>query len=435
LSVSLTTTCSYLAAKDVGEVSNHSHQEMRVWIGFAASFAVALLIMILGQDRLTVDQIWAIWTVALCAGFLSHGILFDERILVLGSSLSIMLTIFSLAIAPKFFTIGWTVLGCAVAISGFLTHSKYQGLIGVYVTLGGVLTLSSVYLTGTAASALLMWMVLVGLILITVGNETRNPVMHFMGVCWILVSAASYVFYSELMLFFLSLTFVAGITANFFYLHRLLGRTPKIEEIFSFATRALSFHGLKKPIDHYRVLAILIKGNIGAGNVIHDVMAHLEPRCAPILLLGPTAPMQLHSSDNVKIVWITTISNASTQEYTTLIPDPSRVSIFLTNTLETLPKDMKPVILGDFLDNMIPHMSESTFYSFYSDLASTARTLNHTVIFIVKADIHSEVEINVVKRFADVIIENREREDKGKLLREVRVSNLVDNIHTDWEKY
>jgi hypothetical protein len=45
------------------------------------------------------------------------------------------------------------------------------------------------------------------------------------------------------------------------------------------------------------------------------------------------------------------------------------------------------------------------------------------------------VVINVVKRFADVIIENREREEKGKLVREVRVSNQVDDIHTDWEKY
>jgi len=53
----------------------------------------------------------------------------------------------------------------------------------------------------------------------------------------------------------------------------------------------------------------------------------------------------------------------------------------------------------------------------------------------VKADIHREVDINVVKRFADVIIENREREEKGRLVREVRVSNRVDNIHTDWEKY
>jgi hypothetical protein len=36
---------------------------------------------------------------------------------------------------------------------------------------------------------------------------------------------------------------------------------------------------------------------------------------------------------------------------------------------------------------------------------------------------------------AHLIIENREREEKGRLVREVRLSNLVDNIHTDWEKY
>ena len=60
---------------------------------------------------------------------------------------------------------------------------------------------------------------------------------------------------------------------------------------------------------------------------------------------------------------------------------------------------------------------------------------DHTAVFIVNADIHRKVDINVVKRFADVIIENREREEKGRLVREVRVSNRVDNIHTDWERY
>ena len=54
---------------------------------------------------------------------------------------------------------------------------------------------------------------------------------------------------------------------------------------------------------------------------------------------------------------------------------------------------------------------------------------------MVKADIHRDVDINIVKRFADVIIENREREEKGRLIREVRVSNKVDNIHTEWKKF
>jgi hypothetical protein len=103
--------------------------------------------------------------------------------------------------------------------------------------------------------------------------------------------------------------------------------------------------------------------------------------------------------------------------------------------VKALPEGVKPVILGDFLDNMLPHMDESLFYKYYSDLASAARIAHHTLVFIVKVDIHPEVNINVVKRFADVIIENREREEKGSLVREVRVSNRVDNIHTDWAKY
>jgi hypothetical protein len=45
------------------------------------------------------------------------------------------------------------------------------------------------------------------------------------------------------------------------------------------------------------------------------------------------------------------------------------------------------------------------------------------------------VDINVVKRFADVIAENRRREEKGRLVREVRVSNRVDSSYTGGERY
>jgi hypothetical protein len=417
-------------------VSNNTREEMLVWIGFAVSFAIAFFIIILGQERLMVDQVWAIWTAAMSAGFISHGIWQRERTIIFGGFLSIVVTLFSLVFAAQLFPMGWVVLGCAVALSGFLSHLRFQSLIGVYVTLGGVITLFSVHLTGSTLSALSVWMVLAGLIFITVSMETKNPVIHLMGACWILVSVTSNIFYPELMLPLLLITFIAGTSTNFLYLYRLLGRTPKIGEIFSFATRALSLHGLKKPLDQYRVLALLIRGNIGAENVIHDLMSRLEPKCAPILLLGPTAPIQLSFSEKVKIGWVTAVSVVSEQDYPILPPeDPSKVSVFLTKTLETLSDEVKPIIIGDFLDNMIPHMSESTFYKFYSDLASTARMLNYTVVSIVKADIHREVTINIVKRFADVIIENRELEDKGRLVREVRVSNRVDNIHTDWEKY
>lgn len=293
----------------------------------------------------------------------------------------------------------------------------------------------SVYLSTSAYAVWMVWMVLVGLVFITVARGIGNPVMHFLGASWILASVVSYTFYPELLFLSVGLVFAVGVIANFVYLYRVLGRTPKLGELFSFAARALFLKGLKKPIDQYRVLAILIR-NVGAEDVIRDLLSRLDPRCAPILLLGPTAPTQLPLPQEAKIGWVTTVSGVSKLDYPILPPeDPTAVSMFLTRTLGALPQDAKPVILGDFLDNMIPHMDESLFYKYYSDLASAARVSNHTVVFIVNADIHSGVEVNVVKRFADVIIENREREERGRLIREVRVSNRVDEVHTDWERY
>jgi hypothetical protein len=428
---------SCLAEKELVKVPNHTRTDMRISIGFAASFFVAFLVTILAPEGMTWDQIEAIWTVAISAGFINHGIWDRESGLVLGGSSSIAATLISLAFAPTFFPVGWIVLGFAIAVSGFYHVPRTEDLlVGVYIALGGFIRLVSVYLSTSFSSAWMVWMVLVGLMIMTVAMESENHVMRFTGASCILVSVVSYTFFPELMFLSVALVFAVGMPVDLVYLYRLLGRTPKIGEIFSFATRALFLHGLKKPMDQYRVLAILIKGNIGAKNVIDDLMSRLEPRCAPILLLGPTAPTQLIPPKEAKIGWVTTISGVSEPEYPILSPeDPSMVSVFLNKTLETMPKDRRPVILGDFLDNMIPHMDESLFYKYYSDLASAARILNYTVVFVVKADIHREVDINVVKHFADVIIENREREEKGRLVREVRVSNRVDNIYTDWEKY
>jgi len=419
------------------KVPDHTHTEMRVSIGFAASFFVAFLVTFLALERMTWDQIEAVWTVAISAGFINHGIWTRERGLVLGGSSSIAATLISLAFAPTFVPVGWIILGCASAISGLYRAQRRENLlVGVYIAFGGFIRLLSVYLSTSDYSQWMVWMVLVGLMISTVGLESKNPVMRFTGASCILATVVTYTFYPELMFLSVLLVFAVGITTNLVYLYRLLGRTPKIGEIFSFATRALFLHGLKKPIDQYRVLAILIGGNIGAEKVIHDVLSRLGPRCEPIIILGPTAPTQLSLSKNVKIGWVTAVSGVSDLEYPILSPeDPSMITVFLNKNLETLPEDKKPVVLGDFLDNMIPHMDKSLFYKYYSDLASAARVLNHTVIFVVKADIHGEVNINIVKRFADVIIENREREEKGRLVREVRVTNHVDDIHTDWEKY
>jgi hypothetical protein len=386
---------------------------------------------------MTWDQIEAVWTVAISAGFINHGIWEHEKGLILGGFLSILATLISLPLAPAFFPVGWIVLGFAVAISGFYHAPRTESpLIGVYIALGGFIRLISFYLSASYSSAMMVWMVLIGLMIMTVAMEGGNLVMRFMGASCILVSVVTYTFYPELMFLSVTLVFAVGMPLNILYLYRILGRTPKIGEIFSFATRALFLHGLKKPIHQYNVLAILIKGNIGAEKIIQDLTSRLETKCSPILLLGPTAPTQLSLPKDAKVGWITTIPDVTDLEYSILSPeDPSMVNVFLTKTLESIPESCKPVILGDFLDNMIPHMDESLFYKYYSDMASVARISNYTVVFIVKAELHGKVAVNVVKRFADVIIENREQEEKGRLVREVRISNRVDNIHTDWEKY
>jgi hypothetical protein len=234
----------------------------------------------------------------------------------------------------------------------------------------------------------------------------------------------------------LGMLFLVGTLTNFIHLYRLLGRTPKIGELLSFAGRALFLRGLTKPISHYRIIAVLISGTIAAHRVIEDLMSRLGKEHAVVLLLGPTAPNQLSLGDRHQVGWVTTVSGASGLEEEVIVPeDLTGVRVFLDRAIKGLPEGLKPVVVGDFLDNMIPHMSEDVFHRFFSDLSSSARVSGLTLVVLANGDIHSDVKMGTVRRFADVVIENREREEKGRLMRESRITNLVDDISTDWERY
>lgn len=414
---------------------------MKIWIGFAVCSSIAMIITFLALERMTIAQLESLWIIAISIGFINHGVWDHDLPTILGGIISSVTTLFALVFIPQFFPVGWIILGGTMIFSRFYflskAHRSYIGLLNpIYITFGGIFRFLAVYLKISYLATWMVWMVLIGLMFIAIGMETNNSVIHLVGASWIVVCVSTYILDPEFVFFALIPVFIIGMAANFIHLYRLFGRTPKLSEIFSFTSRALFLHGLKKPIDQYRVLAVLTKGNVGVECVIQDLMARLEPRCALILLLGPTAPTQLSLPAEAKVGWITTVSGLSDMGYPIRSPeDPSMVSVFLTKTLETVPEDKRPVILGDFLDNIIPHMDEALFYKYYSDLASTARVLNNTIVCVVDASLHSEVDINIVKRFADVIIENREREENGRRIREVRVSNRVDNIHTNWEKY
>jgi hypothetical protein len=424
-------------------VMDHPRIELFASLGFAVCFGAAFLIMaLLPEGRFTGEQIEALWILAMSFGYINHGVWHRERETIISGTLGIATVVSTLMLAPTLVSSGWLVLGIALAVTGIYNiprthgHSTTHAHLGAFVALGGLIRLLSVYVPSATGATLMAWTVLVGLVFITLGRDLQNPAWHYMGVAWIVASVVSYALRPDLLFLSVGLVFVVGMIANFVSLYRLLGRTPKIGELISFATRALFLKGLKKPIDQYSVLTILLKGNIAAEHAIGDLLSRLEPTSAPILLLGPTAPTQVARAGAVRTAWVTSVSGVSKLDYPLLTPeDPTAVSVFLSKVLAQIPEGTKPVIIGDFLDNMIPHMDESQFYKYYSDLASTARVANHTIVFIVNADIHSEEEISVVKRFADVIIENREREEGGRLIREVRVSNRVDNIHRDWERY
>jgi hypothetical protein len=424
-------------------LTDHPRIEMRTSIGFALCFAAVFLILaLLPEGRFTGEQVEGLWIIAMCCGYINHGVWHGERETIVSSILGIVSVCVTLWLAPTYIGLGWLVLGVALVVGGALNITRTQGhssthiYIGAFVALNGVIRLLSVYVPTSTNALVMSWFVVVGLVFITLGREIDNPAWHYMGMAWIVATVVAFTFRPQWMLLSAGTVFVVGMIANFAYLNRLLGRTPKLGELLSFATRALFLKGLKRPIDQYHVVVILTKGNVAAQDAIRDLLSRLEPRCVPIVLLGPTAPTELSLPQGAKVGWVSGVSSASNLDYTILSPqDPTEVNVFVTKALQGLPEGARPVILGDFLDNMIPHMDESLYYSYYSDLASQTRVLNHTIVFIVNADIHSEEEVHVVKRFADVIIENREREERGRLVREVRVSNRVDNINTEWERY
>jgi hypothetical protein len=127
-------------------VSNHTHSDMRISIGFAVAFFTAFLVAILAPKGITESQIETVWIVAISTGFINHGIWYRERGLVLGVFLSIATTLISLPFALPFFPSGWIILGCAIAVSGFYRAPRTGNLlIGVYITIGGIIRLLSAF--------------------------------------------------------------------------------------------------------------------------------------------------------------------------------------------------------------------------------------------------------------------------------------------------
>jgi hypothetical protein len=56
-----------------------------------------------------------------------------------------------------------------------------------------------------------------------------------------------------------------------------------------------------------------------------------------------------------------------------------------------------------------------------------------TAILVIKEDIHEKAVVEMVKRFADIVLEFRDQEEgEGTLSVIMRLLNFADNIYTRW---
>ncbi len=153
----------------------------------------------------------------------------------------------------------------------------------------------------------------------------------------------------------------------------------------------------------------------------------------PILVLGPTAPEDLETGKPNRVGWVTFVDGTPhpTPEVEIISPDNLlEVNLFIEKAAQG---DGTPLILGDFLDNVIKSSrSPESFYSFFCQLASRVRMKKRTAILVIKEDIHDRSMVEMVKRFADVVLEFRDQDNKGALSVEMRTLNFADNVYTGW---
>jgi len=159
----------------------------------------------------------------------------------------------------------------------------------------------------------------------------------------------------------------------------------------------------------------------------------IEPAAsAPILILGPTAPEDLQTGQNNPVGWVTFVNGTSHPSPDVEIIPPDNL-LELNLFIEKVAQADGQLILGDFLDNIIMTSgSPESFYSFFCQLVARIRLKKRTAVLVIKEDIHERSTVEMVKRFADVVLEFRDRDRDGAPSVEMRTLNFADNIYTGW---
>jgi len=196
---------------------------------------------------------------------------------------------------------------------------------------------------------------------------------------------------------------------------------------------------LPKPLLEYRIIIAIIKGDVGAVNILKDALRiseqfHLQHI---LLALGPTTPISLKTPSGSRILWATFNdgTNGPSGPRLTVVPPHNLTDLSLN--IERLSKTRSgriQLLIGDFLDNVLSvSTAPAGLYAFICKLFTRIRTHRQTAFFIATEDMHDPKKTAILKRFADVVIEYRSIPDNGSRRLEARILDHADNHYSIWD--
>jgi hypothetical protein len=195
---------------------------------------------------------------------------------------------------------------------------------------------------------------------------------------------------------------------------------------------------LRRPLLDYRIVIAILKGDVGAINILKDALKMSKNLSINnmLLVLGPTTPLSLRPPNASRILWATYTDRTNLQypQRLTIVPPNQLTDISLG--LEKLSQTRTgriPLLVGDFLDNVLSVSADPAgLYSFLCKLFTRIRTNRQTAFFLATEEMHDPKKTAALKRFADVVIEYRSIQDPPNQRIEARVLDHLQNHYDTW---
>jgi hypothetical protein len=196
---------------------------------------------------------------------------------------------------------------------------------------------------------------------------------------------------------------------------------------------------LSRPLLDYRIIIAIVKGDVGAVNILKDAVNISKdlPINNLLLALGPTTPLSLRPPQGSRILSATFVDGANLLNGPRLTIVPPNHLTDLSLNLDKLSKTRTgriPLIVGDFLDNVLLVSTAPTgLNSFLCKLFTRIRTNMQTAFFLVTEEMHDSKKTAILKRFADVVIEYSAVQDLANHRLEARILDHVENHYSIWD--